>query len=215
MKYLLSCMLLLASANVFSQNTLKGNIKDKQTNNTIAFANVYFPELEKGTISDENGNFEFTDLPNGDYKLIVSVIGYETYSNQLNLPFNEVLEIAISTSAIEMEEVIISTPFHKLQSDNVMKVEQEKISDLKANGLVTLSEGITAIPGVESISTGQSIGKPVIRGLSSNRVLVYAQGVRLENQQFGEEHGLGLNDAGVESIEVIKGPASLLYGSDA
>ncbi len=215
MKYLVSCLILLVSANVFSQNTLKGNIKDKQTNITIAFANVYFPELEKGTISDEHGNFELTNLPNGNYKLVVSVIGFETYSNQINLPTNEMLDIILSPSAIEMEEIIISTPFHKLQSENVMKVEQQKIADLKANGLVTLSEGITAIPGVESISTGQSIGKPVIRGLSSNRVLVYAQGVRLENQQFGSEHGLGLNDAGIESIEVIKGPASLLYGSDA
>src|SRR5690606_8584965 len=55
----------------------------------------------------------------------------------------------------------------------------------------------------------------VIRGLSSNRVLVYAQGVRMENQQYGDEHGLGLSSSGVESVEVIKGPASLLYGSDA
>ena len=215
MKYLLSCMLLFASAHLFSQNTLNGTIKDNQSNVVIAFANVYFPELEKGIISDEDGYFELTNLPNGTYKLVVSVIGFETYSSQLNLPVDKPLEINLSPSAIEMEEIIISTPFHKLQSENVMKVEQQKMADLKANGLVTLSEGITAIPGVESISTGQSIGKPVIRGLSSNRVLVYAQGVRLENQQFGSEHGLGLNDAGVESIEVIKGPASLLYGSDA
>jgi iron complex outermembrane receptor protein len=55
----------------------------------------------------------------------------------------------------------------------------------------------------------------VIRGLSGNRVLTYVQGVRLENQQFGSEHGLGINEAGIESVEVIKGPASLLYGSDA
>src|SRR5690606_8265991 len=106
-------------------------------------------------------------------------------------------------------------PFHKLQSENVMKVEHARVADLKANGALTLSEGISNIAGVESISTGQGIGKPVIRGLSSNRVLVYTQGVRLENQQFGGEHGLGLNDAGVESVEVIKGSASLLYGSDA
>ncbi|PTM08432.1 MAG: TonB-dependent receptor [Bacteroidetes bacterium] len=215
MKYVFSCLLLIVTANVFSQNTLKGNVKDKETNIPIAFANVYFPELEKGTISDEHGDFEFSNLPNGNYKLVVSVIGFETYSNQINLQTEKTIEIILAPSAIEMEEVIISTPFHKLQSENVMKVEQEKIADLKANGLITLSEGITAIPGVESISTGQSIGKPVIRGLSSNRVLVYAQGVRLENQQFGSEHGLGLNDSGVESIEVIKGPASLLYGSDA
>jgi iron complex outermembrane receptor protein len=215
MKFFLNCLFIFATALAFSQNTLKGTVKDKQTNITIAFANVYFPELEKGTISDEHGNFEFSNLPNGNYKLIVSVIGFETYSNQINLPKNTVLDIALAPSAIEMEEIIISTPFHKLQSENVMKVEQQKMSDLKTSGLISLSESITAIPGVESISTGQSIGKPVIRGLSSNRVLVYAQGVRLENQQFGSEHGLGLNDAGIESIEVIKGPASLLYGSDA
>jgi iron complex outermembrane receptor protein len=96
-----------------------------------------------------------------------------------------------------------------------MKVEQKTIQDLKTSGAVTLSDGITNIAGVESVTTGLSIGKPVIRGLSSNRVLVYTQGVRLENQQFGDEHGLGINDAGIESVEVIKGPASLLYGSDA
>ena len=96
-----------------------------------------------------------------------------------------------------------------------MKVEQATVANLKANGAVNLAEGITNIAGVESVTTGLSIGKPVIRGLSSNRVLVYTQGVRLENQQFGDEHGLGISDSGIESIEVIKGPASLLYGSDA
>lgn len=114
-----------------------------------------------------------------------------------------------------MEEVIVSTPFHKLQSDNVMKVERISTQDLNASGAITLADGIKNIAGVNIISTGTGIGKPVIRGLSSNRVLTYTQGVRLENQQFGDEHGLGINDSGVESVEVIKGPASLLYGSDA
>jgi iron complex outermembrane receptor protein len=96
-----------------------------------------------------------------------------------------------------------------------MKVEHESIKTLQQKGTSTLIEGLATIPGVSQISTGTSIGKPVIRGLSGNRVLVYSQGVRIENQQFGDEHGLGLNDAGIESVEVIKGPASLLYGSDA
>src|SRR5699024_4085973 len=86
---------------------------------------------------------------------------------------------------------------------------------IKAMGNITLADGIKNISGVHVISTGTGIGKPVIRGLSSNRVLTYTQGVRVENQQFGDEHGLGINDSGIESIEVIKGPASLLYGSDA
>ncbi|MES2573996.1 MAG: TonB-dependent receptor [Bacteroidota bacterium] len=114
-----------------------------------------------------------------------------------------------------LDEVIVSTAFNKLQSQNVMKVEHSTIKELQQKGTSTLIEGLATIPGVSQVSTGTSIGKPVIRGLSGNRVLVYSQGVRIENQQFGDEHGLGLNDAGIESVEVIKGPASLLYGSDA
>jgi len=114
-----------------------------------------------------------------------------------------------------LDEVIVSTAFNKIQSQNVMKVEHESIKSLQQKGMTTLIEGLATIPGVAQVSTGTSIGKPVIRGLSGNRVLVYSQGVRIENQQFGDEHGLGLNDAGIESVEVIKGPASLLYGSDA
>ncbi|SHF77698.1 iron complex outermembrane recepter protein [Flavobacterium fluvii] len=114
-----------------------------------------------------------------------------------------------------LDEVIISTAFNKIQSQNVMKVEHESIKSLQQKGMTTLIESLATIPGVSQVSTGTSIGKPVIRGLSGNRVLVYSQGVRIENQQFGDEHGLGLNDAGIESVEVIKGPASLLYGSDA
>lgn len=119
------------------------------------------------------------------------------------------------TKPFVLDEVIVSTAFNKIQSQNVMKVEHATIRELQQKGTATLIEGLATIPGVSQISTGTSIGKPVIRGLSGNRVLVYSQGVRIENQQFGDEHGLGLNDAGVESVEVIKGPASLLYGSDA
>src|SRR5690606_16910046 len=123
--------------------------------------------------------------------------------------------VELTHAAIEMDEVIVSTPFHKLQSENVMKVAQANVKKLKTQGAITLSDGVSQIAGVETLSTGVGIGKPVIRGLSGNRVLVYTQGIRLENQQFGGEHGLGINDAGIESVEVIKGPASLLYGSDA
>ena len=208
-------LLLFVITPFYAQHTLKGSVTDKNTNETIVFANVYLPQLEKGTVTDENGEFIIENIPTGTYKIVYSFIGYETLSQNITIPNNTILQISLTPSAIEMEEIIISTPFHKLQSENVMKVEQEKIADLKAKGSVTLADGITSIAGVESISTGLSIGKPVIRGLSSNRVLVYAQGIRLENQQFGDEHGLGVNDAGIESVEVIKGPASLLYGSDA
>ena len=215
MKILYKALLFLAISSTYAQNSLTGTVNDKTLNEPVAFANIYLPELEKGTTSNENGHFTIENVPSGTFKLIISFIGYETLSLNINFPTIEPLTIDLMSSAIEMEEIIISTPFHKLQSDNVMKVEQEKVTDLKAQGALNLSDGISSIAGVENVSTGVSIGKPVIRGLSSNRVLVYTQGVRLENQQFGDEHGLGLNDAGIESIEVIKGPASLLYGSDA
>jgi iron complex outermembrane receptor protein len=201
--------------NSFAQNTLSGIIVDRDTGTRLPFVNIYIPELETGTSSNENGEFQLKNIPNGRYQITYSYLGYETKSESITFPYSEQLIINLVTSAIEMDAVILSTPFHKLQSENVMKVDFEKVSDLKDIGAVTLTDGIDNIAGVESITTGLSVGKPVIRGLSSNRVLVYAQGVRLENQQFGAEHGLGLNDSGVESIEVIKGPASLLYGSDA
>lgn len=207
--------LLWFAPTLFAQNTVEGTLIENHTNQPIAFANIYFPQLEKGTTTDESGYFILNNLPSGNYKIVCSFMGYESFSKTISIPLNRKLEITLNPSAIEMGEIIISTPFHKLQSENVMKVEQAKITDLKAKGALTLSDGITDIAGVESISTGIGIGKPVIRGLSSNRVLVYTQGVRLENQQFGDEHGLGLNNSGVESVEVIKGPASLLYGSDA
>jgi len=215
MRIALHCLLLLAITTVYSQNTIQGIVKESGSITPITFANIYLPELEKGTITDEKGSFIILDLPSGNYKIVISMIGYKTLSITINIPLIQDLIITLKPSAIEMEEIIISTPFHKLQSENVMKVEQLKMKDIKASGVMTLSEGITNIAGVESVTTGLSVGKPVIRGLSSNRVLVYTQGIRLENQQFGDEHGLGINAAGIESIEVIKGPASLLYGSDA
>tara|TARA_R110002049_G_scaffold273749_1_gene451571 strand:- start:3907 stop:6171 length:2265 start_codon:yes stop_codon:yes gene_type:complete len=215
MRLLLNTLLLLAITNLYAQNSIKGNVIDANTNDDLAFVNIYFTELEKGTSTNENGDFLFDNLPSGSYNMLVSFIGYKTQSINVIIPNSKNISIRLEPSAIEMEGVIISTPFHKLQSENVMKVEQESVKNLKANGAVNLTDGITNIAGVESVTTGISIGKPVIRGLSSNRVLVYTQGVRLENQQFGGEHGLGLNDSGIESVEVIKGPASLLYGSDA
>ncbi len=199
-----------------AQNSLIGTITSKNQNKPIS-ATVYIPQLEKGTVADFDGNYQLSHLPDGNYNVIFSSMGYATVSKKIAFTNNEsiVENIEMEESAVEMEEVIVSTPFHKLQSENVMKVERISTKDLNSSGAVTLADGIKNIAGVDIISTGTGIGKPVIRGLSSNRVLTYTQGVRLENQQFGDEHGLGVNDSGIESVEVIKGPASLLYGSDA
>ena len=199
-----------------AQNTLTGKVTSEKTNEPI-LATVYMPKLEKGTSTDFDGNYEVTNIPNGNYDVVISALGYGTISKRINFLNGQTYSenTLLAESAVEMDEVIVSTPFHKLQRDNVMKVERISTAELNSSGAITLADGIRNIAGVEIISTGMGIGKPVIRGLSSNRVLTYTQGVRLENQQFGDEHGLGINEAGIESVEVIKGPASLLYGSDA
>ena len=213
---ILSMLCILTYITVNSQNTLSGKIINKENREGLEQVTIYFPQMEKGSITDNEGNYKIEALPTGTYKIVASYIGFQTYSNNITIENgSNTLDISLVPSAIEMEEVIVSTPFHKLQRENVMKVEFAKISALKTQGAPTLVEGIGTIPGVDVVSTGVGIGKPVIRGLTSNRVLVYTQGIRLENQQFGAEHGLGVNEAGIESVEVIKGPASLLYGSDA
>jgi iron complex outermembrane receptor protein len=198
-----------------AQNKIVGTISDKD-NKVLSNVIISLPEIHKETVSDAHGNYILNNLPNGTFKIVYSFVGYTTQTLTVNISEKEITQnITLEENIIHMDEVIVSTAFNKLQSQNVMKVEHESVKSLQQKGTATLIEGLAKIPGVSQVSTGTSIGKPVIRGLSGNRVLVYSQGVRLENQQFGEEHGLGLNDAGVESVEVIKGPASLLYGSDA
>jgi iron complex outermembrane receptor protein len=198
-----------------AQNTVSGIVTNIE-NQVIKGVSIYVPELHKGTTTDDKGEYSLTNLPQGSLKLNFVFLGFSSkYKTIQKLEKENTLNIMLEESIFEMDEVIVSTAFNKMQSQNVMKVEHESIKSLQRKGTATLIEGLATIPGVSQVSTGTSIGKPVIRGLSGNRVLVYSQGVRMENQQFGDEHGLGLNDAGVESVEVIKGPASLLYGSDA
>tara|TARA_R110000796_G_scaffold88850_6_gene192092 strand:+ start:162271 stop:164490 length:2220 start_codon:yes stop_codon:yes gene_type:complete len=212
----ISLLLAMLYSTTYSQNSLSGTITDATSKQPLEQVSIYFPQLEKGTITDDSGKYAIHNLPTGNYKIVISYLGYQTISKSIDLNSEQTtFNFVLKETAIEMEEVIVSTPFHKLQSENVMKVEYANVKELKNKGAITLADGITNIAGVESVSTGIGIGKPVIRGLNANRVLVYTQGIRLENQQFGDEHGLGVNDAGIESIEVIKGPASLLYGSDA
>ncbi|WP_264566314.1 TonB-dependent receptor [Flavobacterium sp. N3904] len=213
-KYILSLFLGLTTL-LQAQNTLSGKVTDAN-NNPLIGVSVYAAELNKSTTTDANGMFQLAELPNGELTLTFSFIGFLKQNKTIEKIQNvQKLDVILEETAFQMDEVIVSTPFTKLQSQNVMKVDRESVKTMQEKGTATLIEGLATIPGVSQISTGTSIGKPVIRGLSGNRVLVYTQGVRLENQQFGDEHGLGLNDAGVESVEVIKGPASLLYGSDA
>lgn len=214
MKKIFFVLAIILCQNTWSQYSLNGTIMANSI--PISDANIHLEPTHLEQHSSAEGKFEFRNLKKGNYTITVFFVGYETVVQTVDLSEDKTLNINLVEKPHQMDEVVVfSTPFNKIQSENVTKIEHQTLKALQQKGAITLAQGLATLPGVSQVSTGISIGKPVIRGLSGNRVLVYNQGVRLENQQFGEEHGLGMNDTGIESVEVIKGPASLLYGSDA
>ena len=87
--------------------------------------------------------------------------------------------------------------------------------ELRSTASTNIIDAIAHQPGMAQLTTGGGISKPIIRGLGYNRVVVMSDGVRQEGQQWGDEHGVEVDGNGVHSVEILKGPASLMYGSDA
>ncbi|MBK9190114.1 MAG: TonB-dependent receptor [Crocinitomicaceae bacterium] len=213
-------MLILSSGNWLFSQTLRGEVKNAETMLPVPFATVFAPELSTGTTAGADGKFIFTNFPTSQVTLKISAAGYDTktitFTLQTDQPVEEeVFLILLNPAHIHLDEVVVSTPFGKLQNENVTNVESIRLNDINRIPSVTLSDAISTILGIYVSTLGNGIGKPVIRGMSGTRVVTYLNGLRIENQQWGDDHGMGVTDVGVEGVEVIKGPASLLYGSDA
>lgn len=118
-------------------------------------------------------------------------------------------------SVIETEEFVISSVYQSSQPEHPVEVIQFDAKQLQQSSEPTLMHSLGNVAGVSVISTGIGNAKPVIRGLSNNRVLVFNQGMPFDNQQWGDDHALGLNGLGIDKVEIIKGPSSLIYGADA
>jgi iron complex outermembrane receptor protein len=213
-KSILTILSLFLFSTVFSQDFI-GTVLDKETKQAIPYAQVYFVDLKTGTTTDENGIFKIEHFNQKIIHIQITFIGYNIIDQIVNINTTKEQTFYLEQSHLELEEVVISAPSGRLQGENIVSIEHKKIAKLQQTSPLTLAEAISNIPGVEQTTTGAGIGKPVIRGLSGNRIVTYAQGIRIENQQWGDEHGLGVGEVGIESVEVIKGPASLLYGSDA
>lgn len=193
---------------------LTGLIKDAETLENIPFAKVVVLDLELGSIADSNGRFTFHN-PLPEYvRLRVSSTGYESSVVRINTSTQE-LTIYLYSSHLELEEVVVSGSQSTLQKFNVIHVETKKLSELNTVPGTNLMQLLEQIPGVYNTSTGSGISKPVIRGMQGMRIITMLNGLRLENQQWGGDHGMAVTDLGVGSVEVIKGPSSLLYGADA
>ncbi|RYD78722.1 MAG: TonB-dependent receptor [Sphingobacteriales bacterium] len=189
-------------------------VKDKNKGVPIPGVYVYVPELQIGTITNIDGWFTFDNLLHKGNIIQLSKPGYET-------GFFTVTESAQSTniylapSALELQEVkIIGTQIHSPKSTSHAVTTLTQV-EMRENGALSVSDAISRLPGVSQLTTGAGISKPVIRGLYGNRVQVNVMGLRFDNQQWQDEHGLGLSDMGISRVEIIKGPAALMYGSDA
>jgi iron complex outermembrane recepter protein len=218
-KYIFLIILMGFTTMGFAQNAISGTIKN-QNNEVISNVEISVSDANIQTKSNEKGQFEIKNLPIGKWTLIFKKEKFEIKSEQISISSDKIgeqkiLDIILEQEEHHIDEILVSSVFNKTQNENVVKIDHINLKQNQNAGAINLSDALATNSGVSVVSTGVSIGKPVIRGLSGNRVLTYAQGIRLENQQFGEEHGLGLNANGQESVEIIKGPASLLYGSDA
>ena len=193
---------------------LKGKVVDNNKGDGVPFAELFCLETQNGTISDSEGNWELENMVNFQITLLIKA---DEFDNKLikveNL--NSELIIQLEQSHIHLDEVIVSTSDSKLQRYSTFPVESRKIADLSKIEQTNLIDAMSNIPGIYNFSTGNGIAKPVIRGLSGMRVLTSQNGLRLENQQWGADHGFAVLNLGIDRVEVIKGPSSLIYGADA
>ena len=196
--------------------TLSGIVTDS-AGAALAQVRVTVLEARRATTTDLEGHYALTGLPSGNYSVSFALVGFAPQVRRVAVSGSDLtLDVAMRPTLIELPEVqVTASPLATTSLTSPQPTSVLSSDELKANRSPSLGETISTLPGVRSLSTGAGIGKPVIRGLSSNRVLVLADGQRLESQQWGDEHGPQVEAAEAERIEVIRGPASVLYGSDA
>ncbi len=115
----------------------------------------------------------------------------------------------------KLDEVTITGIQESQVKQTSIHIEPYSLQELDKKAPFNLSDALANIPGIAQVTTGNAISKPVIRGLYGNRILVLFSGLRFDNQQFQDEHGLGISQIGIDRVELIRGPASILYGTDA
>lgn len=117
---------------------------------------------------------------------------------------------------VSLKEVVVSGSSNKeIQMKSALNVVRANQKFIEENFSGSLMQTLSRLPGVQAMNVGSGESKPVIRGLGFNRVLVAENGIKHEGQQWGDDHGLEIDQYAIDQAEVIKGPASLTYGSDA
>ena len=211
--YFIICCFSLTES--FGQNIISGKVLLNETNEAIIGANVYIPELRTGTSTDVNGFYQIKNLPKGEFTLQVSYVSLKTITKKVNVKNATKQDFEMENSATSLEEVVITGAGIKtLVKESPVPIAALSRAQWLQSTSTNLVDAIVKLPGVSQIMTGPTLSKPIIRGLGFNRVITVHDGVRQEDNQWGEEHSLHIDEFSIERYEIIRGAGSLMYGSD-
>ena len=223
MKNIITVVLIFISAISFAgvkSNILKGSfsgiVTDAATGKPLSGVSIYIADTRTGTTTGSNGVYFIDNIPEGNHLVEFSHIGFNTMAVQIIIKGETKKDISLAESVVENNAVVVTGVSRASQLKKVpFQVSVIRKEELQQTTSTNIIDAITRKAGVSSLATGPAISKPVIRGLGYNRVLTINDGVRQEGQQWGDEHGIEIDEASVNKIEILKGPASLVYGSDA
>jgi iron complex outermembrane receptor protein len=198
-----------------AQNKLYGKITNEK-GAPLSGVSIAIPDLKAGVITDVGGNYAVGNIPAGNYLVQVSSIGFATIVEKLVIkgPVEKNYTLRLSNSALK-EVILTGVATATERNKSPIPVSVLGKEELLQNPAGNIIDAITVIPGVSAITEGPAISKPEVRGLGYNRVVVINDGVRQEGNQWGDEFGIEIDENTVAKVEVLKGPASLSYGSDA
>ncbi|WP_223713433.1 TonB-dependent receptor [Niabella beijingensis] len=196
--------------------SLKGVVTDALTGQPLPEATISVPDLKLDVTTGKDGSYLIRSLPNGRLVVTVSYVGYKSFVGTVTVKGATVQDFKLAVSVVENEAVVVtgvsSSTQLKHAPTHISVLSQKELQQSSGTGLL---DAVAKVPGVSIITTGPAIAKPSIRGLGYNRVVTLNDGVRQEGQQWGDEHGVELDEYSAQKIEVLRGPASLMYGSDA
>ncbi|MCO5248890.1 MAG: TonB-dependent receptor [Chitinophagales bacterium] len=220
MKKIILIMVVLGTTilDIYAQNNayLNGKIIDQKSGEALSGVSVYFPDLKTGSITDSIGNYKIFNLPKIKLLVEVAYLGYQQIVQQIDLSVTTKKDFELKEAVTETGEIVITGLSSAVEQNHTPSpISVITPTQLKQSSATNIIDALTTIPGISQVTTGAGISKPIIRGLGYNRVVVINDGIRQEGQQWGDEHGLEIDEYGVNRVEILKGPASLTYGSDA
>ncbi|MFT6996476.1 MAG: iron complex outermembrane receptor protein [Cryomorphaceae bacterium] len=209
-------MSLLGIDQVNAQNictlAIDGQVVDAETGEGLSFASVLLQESGQGAFADSAGFFSFTGICAGDYTLKVSHIGCAPQKKVFRLFGDTTLVFELDHDESILHEFVVEGKEEAELSLTKISLRQ---AQLETTSGLQLAEQALAIPGMRMQETGNTIAKPVFRGLQGNRLLVLNAGVRQEGQYWGSEHAPEIDPFLAQQVSVIEGVDALRYAPDA